>query len=126
MDDDRYLLFQAENLGEENRGTETQPSKKMRPAYNESICDKQNTDKLLNLSWTQTYRRRKATTDALKPLHCSSTSNSNHPVLDGMWSQIVTEMSTAELSEKISNSKTCMSRIIPRMVQKKSYRLSKN
>lgn len=106
-------------MGEQDRGAETQPSKKMRTAYNESKCDKENTDTLLNLSRTQSYRRRKSTIEALKPLHCSSTSTSNQPVLDGMWSQIVTEMPTAELSEKIRGSKACMSRVVPGIINKK-------
>jgi capsular polysaccharide biosynthesis protein len=106
-------------LCEELSELETSASKTMRVPYNESICDPENTDTLINLSRTQSYRRRKATNEVLKPIHCSSTYNSNKPVLDGMWSHLVSEKSNDELYQTISKSKTCETKIIPKIVQKK-------
>lgn len=91
-------------------------TKKARVVYTESKSNKENTDNL-TLSRAQQARRRISTIEALKPIHCSTQSINNTPVLNGMWSTVVHEMSTDELHAKVKSSSTLCKKVIPNILK---------
>ena len=80
--------------------------------------------KKLNLSRKQFFRRRKKTLAALGPIHtCSGATKKspqdNKPVLDGLWTTLISTASKPEMTNYISNSDICMQEIIPGIVKGK-------
>lgn len=58
---------------------------------------------------------------ALRPIHCSNTTNANEikPVVDGLWTTLVGTASKQDMSKLISKSKTCNKYVLPRIVKNK-------
>ena len=78
----------------------------------------------LNLSRKQFFRRRKKTLAALGPIDtCSGTTKklpqNNKPLLDGLWTTLISTPSKPEMANYIRNSNICMQEIIPDIVKGK-------
>ena len=85
----------------------------------ESSLNKENSD-LLNLSKAQSNRRRKATIEVLREIHCTPRSilTDNKPVMSGMWSTLVNDSTPQLMESLITTSKLCASKVIPSIVKK--------
>lgn len=94
------------------------PVKCARMPNKESVSCSTNSDNL-KLSRMQSFRRRKATVDALKVIHCTPTSKSETPVYSGMWSTMMNGCTTKEVENLITTSKVCMDKVIPNVVARK-------
>lgn len=91
----------------------------------ESSANKENSDSL-NLSKAQSYRRRKATIEALREIHCTARSINNKPIMSGMWSTLVSDSSPQLVESLITTSKVCTSKVIPRIVKKEVQNFEKS
>lgn len=91
----------------------------------ESSLNKENSD-LLNLSKAQSQRRRKATIDVLREIHCTPSSSNNEPVMKGMWSTLVNGISVQSMESIITTSKVCTSKVIPCIVKKEVHNYEKS
>lgn len=78
----------------------------------------------VNLSRKQFFRHRKKTLAALGPIHtCSGATKklpqNNKPLLDGLWTTLISTASKPEMANYIRNSNICMQEIIPDIVKGK-------
>ena len=82
----------------------------------------------LNLSRKQFFRHRKKTLAALGPIHTYSGATkkllqNNKPLLDGMWTTLISTASKPDRANYIRNSNICMQGIIPDIVKGKNKTL---
>ena len=78
----------------------------------------------LNLSRKQFFRRRKKTLAALGSIHtCSGATKKlpqdNKPLLEGLWTTLISTASKHQMTSYIRNSNICMQEIIPSIVKGK-------
>ena len=64
----------------------------------------------------------------LLPVHCQSTHAKNEKksekaVLDGMWVSVIIQSSKEDLKKYFENSKNCMTKVLPNVIRKKSFRI---
>ncbi|CAB4034573.1 Hypothetical predicted protein [Paramuricea clavata] len=90
----------------------------------ESCSDK------LNLSRSQQMRRKKRTLAAVRSVHCVAntrpTNSESKAANDGLWTTLLGTASASEMATYISQSKMCMEKVLPGIVNSKikEYQLS--
>jgi len=96
----------------------------VRPPLIESTLSKVTSDKL-EVSPAQFLRRRNATLQVLRPIHCSSHTDkaNNMPICDGMFSTLVYTASTERLGEYLNRSNIIQEKVLPNLIlkRKKEY-----
>jgi hypothetical protein len=78
-----------------------------------------NTDKL-KLSKAQFQRRKTKTLHQIQTIHCNSSSQGNKPVLDALWTTLISTASKEDMINFVSNSKVSVDSVLPAIVNKKA------
>lgn len=78
-----------------------------------------NTDKL-KLSKAQFQRRKTKTLHQLQTIHCNSSSQGKKPVLDALWTTLISTASKEDMINFVSNSKVSVDSVLPAIVNKKA------
>ena len=54
----------------------------------------------------------------MRPVHCSPLVKENKPIYDGIWTTLISSVSTKDLTDYVDKSKVCKEAIIPTIVKK--------
>ncbi|KXJ07068.1 hypothetical protein AC249_AIPGENE18417 [Exaiptasia diaphana] len=112
----KQKVDQLESGLEKNPITDSRASR--RPNISSSI-DPENSHRL-KMGMAQQTRRKGKTMSALKEIHCNTMSNdleSKAAVKDGLWTTLITEVSSKELKNYMVHSKTCMQSVVPGIIK---------